>query len=132
MRARYSAYVHAQIDFLHDSLTAESRATFDRPSAEAWANGATWKGLEIVRTEGGGPQDQTGVVEFIAHFAQNGQDVSHAEVSNFRRDGGDWYFHEGSAPKAKPFKRTEKKVERNDPCPCGSGKKYKKCHGLGS
>ena len=27
------------------------------------------------------------------------------------------------------YKRTEKKVGRNDPCPCGSGKKYKNCHG---
>ena len=30
--------------------------------------------------------------------------------------------------KAQPI-RTEKKIERNAPCPCGSGKKYKKCHG---
>ena len=29
----------------------------------------------------------------------------------------------------KPVKRSEKKVGRNDPCPCGSGKKYKNCHG---
>jgi len=28
-----------------------------------------------------------------------------------------------------PYKRTEKKVGRNDPCPCGSGKKFKQCHG---
>ncbi len=28
-----------------------------------------------------------------------------------------------------PFKRQSKKVGRNDPCPCGSGKKYKSCHG---
>jgi preprotein translocase subunit SecA len=28
-----------------------------------------------------------------------------------------------------PVQRTEDKVGRNDPCPCGSGKKYKKCHG---
>lgn len=28
-----------------------------------------------------------------------------------------------------PFKRSGKKVGRNDPCPCGSGKKYKQCHG---
>ena len=28
-----------------------------------------------------------------------------------------------------PIRRTEKKVGRNDPCPCGSGKKYKHCHG---
>ena len=27
------------------------------------------------------------------------------------------------------FRRTENKVGRNDPCPCGSGKKYKNCHG---
>ncbi|MCX6830059.1 MAG: preprotein translocase subunit SecA [candidate division Zixibacteria bacterium] len=33
--------------------------------------------------------------------------------------------------KAKPFKRQAEKVGRNDPCPCGSGKKYKKCHGAG-
>ncbi len=33
--------------------------------------------------------------------------------------------------RAKPetFKRSEKKIKRNDPCPCGSGKKYKQCHG---
>ena len=30
---------------------------------------------------------------------------------------------------AQPIKRREAKVGRNDPCPCGSGKKYKKCHG---
>ncbi len=40
---------------------------------------------------------------------------------------------EGVSRRAKPqtFKRTEKKVGRNDPCPCGSGKKYKQCHGKG-
>ena len=31
--------------------------------------------------------------------------------------------------KKKPYVRKEKKVGRNDPCPCGSGKKYKNCHG---
>ena len=29
---------------------------------------------------------------------------------------------------AEPFVRTDPKINRNDPCPCGSGKKYKKCH----
>ncbi len=35
----------------------------------------------------------------------------------------------GSAP-IQPVVRAEEKVGRNDPCPCGSGKKYKKCHGI--
>jgi preprotein translocase subunit SecA len=28
-----------------------------------------------------------------------------------------------------PFRRFNQKIGRNDPCPCGSGKKYKQCHG---
>jgi preprotein translocase subunit SecA len=35
----------------------------------------------------------------------------------------------GGDGEARPVRRTEPKVGRNDPCPCGSGKKYKKCHG---
>ncbi len=34
-----------------------------------------------------------------------------------------------SAEPAKPIRRDAPKVGRNEPCPCGSGKKYKKCHG---
>jgi preprotein translocase subunit SecA len=36
---------------------------------------------------------------------------------------------EAEEEKAQPVKRESKKIGRNDPCPCGSGKKYKKCHG---
>ena len=36
--------------------------------------------------------------------------------------------HHDHAPQA-PYIRTEAKVGRNETCPCGSGKKYKKCHG---
>jgi preprotein translocase subunit SecA len=34
-----------------------------------------------------------------------------------------------NAPKPAPFRREDPKVGRNEPCPCGSGKKYKKCCG---
>ena len=39
------------------------------------------------------------------------------------------FSHGDAPPKKEPFKRAGDKVGRNDPCPCGSGKKYKKCHG---
>jgi preprotein translocase subunit SecA len=39
------------------------------------------------------------------------------------------FSHGDEAQKTKPIKRAEQKVGRNDPCPCGSGKKYKKCCG---
>ena len=38
-------------------------------------------------------------------------------------------FKEGEQQKAEPVRRSHPKVGRNDPCPCGSGKKYKNCHG---
>ena len=35
----------------------------------------------------------------------------------------------GCRARATPAKREGEKIGRNDPCPCGSGKKYKRCHG---
>ena len=55
------------------------------------------------------------------------------------REHGEGHVHgpdcnHGPAPAAQPVKaeqqvKAEPKAGRNDPCPCGSGKKYKKCHG---
>jgi preprotein translocase subunit SecA len=39
------------------------------------------------------------------------------------------YFSGSAGSEPLTVKRKEPKVGRNDPCPCGSGKKYKKCHG---
>jgi len=49
-------------------------------------------------------------------------DYEQALASN--GDGGDT-----AVAVAPPFVRAGQKVGRNDPCPCGSGKKYKHCHG---
>jgi preprotein translocase subunit SecA len=43
--------------------------------------------------------------------------------------GGDKAQAASGGGEARPVRRNEPKVGRNDPCPCGSGKKYKKCHG---
>ncbi len=56
-------------------------------------------------------------------------------VSNVRYQHADYDEALGAAtadeapPPAAPFVRSGEKVGRNDPCPCGSGKKYKQCHG---
>ena len=57
-----------------------------------------------------------------------------AQKMNFQHsqlEGGDDQSADGSSPqnKAETFVREERKVGRNEPCPCGSGKKYKQCHG---
>lgn len=52
--------------------------------------------------------------------------TTHAKAPSLTQEG-----EEGEAPTAsdQPIVRGTKKVGRNDPCPCGSGKKYKQCHG---
>ncbi|MFP6806857.1 MAG: preprotein translocase subunit SecA [Pseudomonadales bacterium] len=49
---------------------------------------------------------------------------------NFQKDSGSGVAEPQPEEQAQsPFVRREKKVGRNEPCPCGSGKKYKSCHG---
>ena len=105
---------------------------FDERSSRAWSKAATWHGLEIIRTEAGQPGDKTGVVEFRASYTANGEFCNHHEVSSFVQEADGWKFEDGTLVGEKPMVREEPKVGRNDPCPCGSGKKYKKCCGKGS
>lgn len=129
MRARYSSYVTGKVDFLEKTLAPEGRADFDRAASEKWAREATWKGLAVVAVKDGGADDAQGVVNFTARFAQDGQDYEHREIATFRREAGAWVFVDGKPPKPRPEVRTGPELGRNDPCHCGSGKKFKKCHG---
>jgi preprotein translocase subunit SecA len=53
-------------------------------------------------------------------------------VPGARRPRSSMHTNLGDGEQAKPTHRSEPKVGRNEPCPCGSGKKYKKCHGVGA
>ena len=129
MRARYSAYAKGEIDFIIDSTHSSQRDSSDREELRKWSLNSEWLGLEILNTEKGGPEDNEGFVEFIATYSDRSVKMEHHEYSEFRRENGDWYFYDGKIVGQKPFVRTEPKVGRNDPCPCGSGKKFKKCCG---
>ncbi|MGN1324764.1 MAG: SEC-C metal-binding domain-containing protein, partial [Candidatus Spyradenecus sp.] len=56
-------------------------------------------------------------------------DFEHHERSLFKRVDGQWKFIDGELVKPKPIVNEQPRPGRNDPCPCGSGKKYKKCCG---
>ena len=127
MRSRYTAYVLCHIDHLERSLAPESRTDHDRKSAEQWAKSAEWQGLSILGAQGGEGQT-TGTVEFVARYRQDGTDHSLHETSSFRRDGNGWVYVDGKIHQ-KPVLRAGPKVGRNEPCPCGSGKKFKQCCG---
>jgi len=127
MRARYSAYVLAKMDFIFESTHPDHREGYDHAGTKEWAETAEWQGLEIINTKKGGVDDSLGEVEFIASFVEKGDKREHHEAGQFKRKDGHWYFTEGQMVRQKPL--TVTKVGRNDQCTCGSGLKYKKCCG---
>ncbi len=133
MRARYTAHVIDEMDFILATHHPETRAEFDVTAAADWARSSTWLGLSIKNVEQGQADDEQGEVEFIANYKdKTGTTISHHENSLFEKQNGDWYFRDGVPPEVQvqQVRREEPKVGRNDPCPCGSGKKYKKCCAL--
>lgn len=129
MRARYTSYTQVEMEFLQSSLHPDHRRDNDDLGAREWAENSTWHGLEIIATEAGGPDDDTGQVEFVATYTTEGDEQAYREVAEFDRLDGRWYFREGKPPVRHPVVREEPKIGRNDPCSCGSGRKYKKCCG---
>lgn len=130
MRARYTAHTLADIDYIVRTHDPAGREDIDREATRRWAERAEWLGLELLRTEAGGPGDAAGTVEFVAHFRERGERRRHHEVAEFRRDeDGHWRFVDGQPPQPATVRRASPRVGRNDPCPCGSGRKYKKCCG---
>ena len=91
MRARYTAYVKCEVDFLLGSLHPDGANGVDRESTKAWAENADWHGLEILSSSGGGDKDETGEVEFVARH-EGGR--LH-ERSRFSRRGGRWVYVDG-------------------------------------
>lgn len=129
MRARYSAFVKNKIDFVASTHTPDTE-DFDIAEAQEWAINSNWKLLEIVDTDKGGPQDDTGTVEFKAYYSdKNDEHYIHHEFSSFKKVDEKWLYAEGKLIGADTYKRATPKVGRNEPCPCGSGKKHKKCCG---
>jgi SEC-C motif domain protein len=127
MRSRYAAYARGDITWLEVTSGGEARAEFSPKDARAWANTAVFTGLDVLDVVAGGESDAQGIVEFVARWSEAGRDRSLRERSRFERENGFWRYV--GREKGVPVAREAAKVGRNDPCPCGSGRKYKKCCG---
>jgi SEC-C motif-containing protein len=128
MRSRYSAFHVGELDYIYNTHHHSTRNELDMESVKTWALESDWLGLEILGTEKGQASDSEGKVEFNCLFNFQGKNQSHHELSTFKKEDGKWYFVDGTL-KDTTVRRTEPKLGRNDPCVCGSGKKYKKCCG---
>ena len=127
MRARYSAHALGNYAYLESSLHSSRRESVDASKLRQWSEAVTWKGLEILSTEGGGKNDESGAISFVARYEVNGVPHELREDAAFAREDGQWRYVDGNVHGHTPYKRAAPKIGRNEPCPCGSGKKYKKC-----
>jgi SEC-C motif-containing protein len=127
MRARYSAFATGAIDFIVASTHARTRPEIEIPYITEWSQTSTWRGLQIFDTKL--VTEDKAYVSFEAQFSQDGKDRSHREKSLFEREDGRWFFVTGEELKNPTVRYETPRIGRNDPCPCGSNKKYKKCCG---
>ncbi|MGW8194183.1 MAG: YchJ family protein [Desulforhopalus sp.] len=120
MRSRYTAFVVGNVDHVMTTWHPGSRPEkIDLPSGRM-----KWLGLEIHEAEGG-QGDATGSVDFTATFLENGQLCRLREQSCFIKQDNLWYYQRGTCT----VERTA--VARKAPCPCGSGKRFKRCCAAG-
>lgn len=135
MRSRYSAHVQGLVDYVVNTYHPSCNAEEDR-QAIAESVDSDWCGLEVVSCEAGRDENE-GFVTFKAYFNQEGEQFCLEERSRFLREQGLWYYIDGTfveqaeQPIDPRLSQTVQslKVGRNDPCICGSGKKFKKCCG---
>jgi SEC-C motif domain protein len=122
MRSRYSAFCVQNEDYLLHTWHPDTR-----PATVDFDADIRWLDLRIVSTAAGGLLDDEGAVEFVARYKVGGRAACVQERSRFIRVDGHWLYLAGdpepdrtAAPAA---------IGRNAPCPCGSGRKYKRCCG---
>lgn len=138
LRSRYTAYYLKNWDYLALTTHPAERGDALKKGFAGRGEGVQWKRLEVLGCKNGGRADSEGEVTFVAYYAENGVEKSLSESSAFLKEDGRWYYSEKRSKKRsvqpaaqspKPFVRSQTKVGRNDPCSCGSGKKFKKCCG---
>ncbi|SFV59867.1 UPF0225 protein YchJ [hydrothermal vent metagenome] len=106
MISRYEAFVRKDWHYLAQTSTSQSVAELElMPELE-------WLKLEVLDT-------YENSVEFKAYYRENGKIGLLHEKSRFIEENGSWKYQDGEL--------FNTKIERNEPCPCGSGKKFKKC-----
>ena len=113
MRSRYSAFVRDDADYVRASWHPDTR-----PAELTLEGGDQWLGLEIVDAKQDG---DAGQVHFRATHRDGDGFAVLEERSRFVRENDHWFYLDGE------HTVTPLKPGRNDPCPCGSGPKFKKC-----
>jgi SEC-C motif domain protein len=123
MRSRFTAHVIRDEAHLHRTYlpTAKQPYVPDDAAGEAM----DWTRL-VIHSHDHEVKPDTSHVDFTAYYRDGDQELAMHEKSEFLRVEGVWLFSRPIRQGPAPVKAAVK-AGRNDPCPCGSGKKYKQC-----
>ena len=125
MRSRFTAHVVGDHLHLHRTYLDTARKPF--VADEADVGDVEWTRL-VIHAHEPGPKPEMSYVDFSAYYKDGDAELALHEKSEFRRIDGPWFYTRSLRIGPAPAKATPK-VGRNDPCPCGSGKKFKQCCG---
>jgi SEC-C motif-containing protein len=123
MRARFTAHATRDFAFVHRTYRPTARQPY---VADPNAPTTEWTRL-VVHDHSLGKTPDIATVEFSAYGKEGGTEQVLQEKAEFVREGGEWIYTRPLREGPAPFRDTAKKPGRNEPCPCGSGKKYKHC-----
>ena len=123
MRSRYTAYTLNDHHYLNRTRHADFCAAESPAMLAEQTQKTDWKQLQIIDAPVSSTDDEYAEVEFKAWYQQAGQWLVLHERSRFVCVAGQWLYTDGDST------TLLQKIARNDPCPCASGKKYKKCCG---
>jgi SEC-C motif domain protein len=126
MRSRFTAHVVRDFRHLHRTYLTTARQPFVAEAEEG--TDISWTRLAVHAHELGAKAD-TAFVDFTAYFDDNGVEQAMHEKAEFVRLEGVWFYLRAVRSGPAPVRSSQPKVGRNEPCPCGSGKKYKHCCG---
>lgn len=118
MRSRYTAYALNNTEYLEKTWHKHTRPAQLQLNTEI-----NWLSLEIIDTQNDQNDDNESWVKFTVKFKHGARLQSLHEHSRFLRENDQWLYVDGEIFQ-QPLR---KKVSRNSPCPCGSGKKFKHC-----
>lgn len=127
LRSRYTAFARGDVDYILETHHSRTRQDVKREEIEDWSKNSKWLGLKVVQKEAGLASDTQGTLVFCAQYFAENKKHDHWEQSFFEKENGEWRFLDAKGIQVGPYVRPEPKVGRNDACPCGSGKKFKKC-----
>ena len=126
MRSRFTAHALRDYEHLHrtDFETARKPYVAEKNEGQEPA----WSRL-VIHAHEPGNKPNTALVDFSAYYKSGDAEQALHEKSEFVHVDGRWYYTRAVRLGPPPIRSTAPKVGRNDPCPCGSGKKYKHCCG---